>query len=85
MALQDGLYTLTARIKNSSGFEGLTMYAKVNNKTFELKITNENSSWKTITISNIAVKKGSVEIGFLAAAKANSTCQIDDITLVKNK
>lgn len=85
VALQDGLYTLTARIKNSSGFEELTMYAQSNNKTFELKITNENSSWKTITISNIAVKKGSVEIGFMATAKANSTCQIDDITLVKNK
>lgn len=85
VALKAGLYTLTARIKNSNGFDELTMYAVSNSKTFNLKVTKENAAWKTISISNIAVKNGSVEIGFLASAKANSFCMIDDITLVKNK
>ena len=82
--LLDGQYTLTARIKNTAGFEELTMYAKSNNETFDVKITNENPDWKTISISNVGIKKGSIEIGFLATAKANSKCQVDDITLIKN-
>ena len=85
VALKDGIYTLTAKIKNTEVFEELTMYAKSNNKTFKLNVTNLNSNWKTISIANVSIKKGSVEIGFLASAKANSVCMIDDITLVRNK
>lgn len=84
VALEDGLYTLTAKVKNSNGFEELTMYAANKNKTFSFKITNENIDWKTISISNVAIKNGSVKIGFIASAKANSFCMIDDITLIKN-
>jgi len=85
VALKDGLYTLTAKIKNTEGFGELVMYAKSNNKTSSLDITNVNASWKIISIPNVFIKKGNVEIGFLASAKANSSCIIDDITLVKNK
>lgn len=82
--LKDGLYTLTAKIKNTQGFDELVMYAKSDNDTFSLKITEENSVWKTIRIQNISIKKGKVEIGFLATATANSFCTIDDLTLVIN-
>jgi hypothetical protein len=85
VALKDGLYTLTAKVKNSNGFEELTMYATSKNKTFSLKIANENSVWKTISIPNVAIKNGNVEIGFIASAKADSFCVIDDITLIENK
>ncbi|MBF4472637.1 family 43 glycosylhydrolase [Flavobacterium sp. HJJ] len=85
VALKDGLYTLTARVKNSNGFDELMMYAVSNKKTFNVKITKENNVWETFSISNVAIKNGSIEIGFLASAKADSFCMIDDITLVKNK
>ncbi|OXA75747.1 Glycosyl hydrolases family 43 [Flavobacterium aquidurense] len=83
--LGDGLYTLTAKIKNSSGFIKLEMYALSNSKTYKNTIRDENSDWKTITIKNIAVKEGKVEIGFIAEGKANSFCFIDDVCLVRSK
>lgn len=82
--LKDGRYTLTAKIKNSKGFDELVMYGKSNNDTFSLKIIEENSVWKTIRIQNISIKNGNIEIGFLATATANSFCTIDDVTLVIN-
>ncbi|WP_348797146.1 family 43 glycosylhydrolase [Flavobacterium adhaerens] len=82
--LKNGFYTLTAKIKNTAGFSDLTMFAKSNGKFFKLKITDVNSVWKTISISDVVVKNGSVEIGFLASGDANSFCVIDDVVLVKN-
>ncbi|WP_281336731.1 family 43 glycosylhydrolase [Flavobacterium eburneipallidum] len=82
--LEDGSYTLTAKIKNSSDFSTLEMYALSNNQTFQYSIKEENTSWKTITITNIAVQSGKVEIGFLADGKTNAFCHVDDVTLVKN-
>jgi len=81
--LKDGYYTLTAKVKNSSGFGKLEMYAVSKGKLFANSIEAENKKWKTITIKKIAVKNGKVEIGFLADAVANSFCYVDDISLVK--
>jgi hypothetical protein len=82
-ALQDGKYTLTAKVQNSSGFTKLEMYAQGSGKKLDYAIKKENASWQTITIKNIAVKGGKVEIGFLAEGTANTFCHIDDIILVK--
>ncbi|MFV5693526.1 family 43 glycosylhydrolase [Flavobacterium sp. LT1R49] len=82
--LEDGLYTLTAKVKNSSGFDNLEMYALSNDNQFKYSIKEENTSWKTIHIPNIVVKAGKVEIGFLADGAANVFCQVDDVSLVKN-
>ncbi|MWB94031.1 family 43 glycosylhydrolase [Flavobacterium sp. GA093] len=81
--LEDGSYILTAKIKNTKGFTNLEMYALSNRKRLTYNIKDENTSWKTITIKNIPVKAGKVEIGFLADGTANVSCQIDDVSLVK--
>ena len=83
--LEDGNYTLTARVKNSSGFGKLEMYAVSNNKDRMYDIKEENISWKTISIERIVVKGGKVEIGFKADGVANAFCYVDDISLVKSK
>jgi hypothetical protein len=82
--LKDGFYALTAKVKNSGGFSKLEMYAESNGKglTYSIK---ENASWTTITINKIPVKRGKIEIGFIAEGTANVWCYVDDITLVKNK
>lgn len=85
VALKDGAYTLTARVKNSTGFNKLEMYAASKGKTLSLPITGENAAWQTITLNNIPVKAGKVEIGFTADGAANAFCYVDDISLVKNK
>jgi len=82
--LEDGIYTLTAKIKNNNGFANLEMYAISNGSPFKYSIKEENNSWQTIQITNIIVKSGKVEIGFLAEGTANASCQVDDVSLVKN-
>ncbi|HEX7906014.1 MAG TPA: family 43 glycosylhydrolase [Chitinophagaceae bacterium] len=83
--LEDGNYTLTAKVKNSSGFAKLEMYAVSNGKTRFYSIKKENESWKTITIERVPVKRGKLEIGFLAEGMANAFCYVDDVSLVKTK
>ncbi|GGF05089.1 family 43 glycosylhydrolase [Flavobacterium limi] len=81
--LEDGLYTLTAKIKNTKGFKNLEMYALSDGKKLQYDLKDENVSWKTISIKNIPVKKGKVEIGFLTEGTSKASCQIDDVSLVR--
>ncbi|GAB6010966.1 family 43 glycosylhydrolase [Viscerimonas tarda] len=81
--LEDGVYTLSAKIKNSKGFDKLEMYAESGGKINTLKITAENPSWSAINLKEVPVKNGKIEIGFLANGIAGANCQIDDVSLVK--
>lgn len=83
--LKDGNYTLTASVKNSSGFSKLEMYASSNGKIGLYSIKEENTAWKTIAIERVMVVGGKVEIGFVAEGMANAFCYVDDVTLVKTK
>ncbi|MBK0368208.1 family 43 glycosylhydrolase [Flavobacterium sp. SE-1-e] len=83
--LEDSRYTLTAKIKNTNGFSELKLFAESGSETFSIAIKDSNVDWRIVTIPNIKIKKGEVQIGILAAAKANSVCLIDDISLVKNR
>jgi hypothetical protein len=82
--LENGNYTLTAKIKNSDKFATLEMYATSNGKTLKYAVTDENAIWKTIQIENMAIENGKIEIGFLADGLANAFCYVDDVSLVKN-
>lgn len=81
--LEDGYYTMTAKMKNSSGFKKLEMYAETNGKFRTTKVKKENTSWNTITLKRIKVKGGKVEIGFTADGEANAFCYVDDVSLIK--
>ena len=81
--LKDGYYNLTAKVKNSSGFQQLEIYAESKSKVARFVIKGENQGWITIEIKRIAVKEGRVEIGFLAEGAANAFCYVDDVSLVK--
>ncbi|MFB9109718.1 family 43 glycosylhydrolase [Flavobacterium gyeonganense] len=81
--LEDGSYTLTAKVKNTKGFKNLEMYALSNGNRLQYDFKEENVSWKTILIKNIPVKAGKVEIGFLAGGTANASCQVDDVSFVR--
>jgi hypothetical protein len=80
---ENGKYTLTAKIKNSDGFNKLEMYAKSGDKRFTVNVKNGNESWTTINIENVTVKNNKVEIGFLADGKAGAFCLVDDVSFVK--
>lgn len=78
--LKDGIYTLTAKVKNAGNFKALEMFAETNGKRFIHSI-KENTSWLTVRIEKIPVKNGKIEIGFVAEGLAGAYCYIDDVTL----
>jgi len=80
--LKDGVYRLTAKVKNAGGFSKLEMYAETNGKRLTYSI-KENASWTMISIGKIPVKRGKIEIGFLAEGASNACCYVDDVTLTK--
>lgn len=82
--LPDGNYTLSAKVKNSSGFTQLSMYAQGAGGTKEYKITTENPSWTTIRLAHVPVKGGKAEVGFSAEGTANAFCYVDDVELIKD-
>ncbi|WP_432711671.1 family 43 glycosylhydrolase [Pedobacter sp.] len=80
--LPDGFYTLTAKVKNSKGFNTLEMYAKSAGKNFVLSFKNPHPTWQFIRLEKIRIKNGKVEIGFLAEGIANAFCHVDDVVLL---
>jgi hypothetical protein len=61
------------------------MYAESAGKRMANKIKRANPQWATIELKRIPVKNSKVEIGFRAGGNANASCQIDDISLVREK
>mgnify|MGYP001253642176 CR=1 FL=1 len=83
IALKDGKYTLTAKVKNSAGFLKLDMYAESNGKRRMHNISGENADWKTIRLEQVVVKGGKVEIGFFANGTAQAFCLLDDVAFTR--
>lgn len=83
--LPDGFYTLTAYLRNNEGFSQLEMYAESAGKRVASTIKGSNPEWTTIQLKRVPVKNGKVEIGFNADGSANASCQVDDISLVREK
>jgi hypothetical protein len=81
--LEKGYYILSAKIKNSSDFNELRMFATSDKKKIVYIIKKENKTWSTIRIPRILVKSGIIEIGFSAKGKANAYCIVDDISLIR--
>lgn len=82
--LEDGVYVLTAKLKNSTGFSKLEIYAQNSGAKKTVKVKDANASWTTIEMKNIKIKGGKVEIGFLAEGASGAQCQVDDVSLVKS-
>jgi hypothetical protein len=80
----DGTYTLKMKVKSSSQFSQLYVYAKSAGKTFKKDIHESDSKWHELTLEGIIVKKGGVEVGIMADAPAHAWCHIDDLELVRN-
>lgn len=81
--LPNGTYTLSAVVKNDIHFNTLEMYAISNGKKYKTSFNKENTNWSTITINNVKIENGKVEIGFYADGNENATCYIDDVSLIK--
>jgi hypothetical protein len=85
VSLPDGPYTLTATIKNSSGFAHLTMVAESSGTEATLPITAAHPQWTTVTLPNISITGGKVTLAINAAGEAGAFAMIDDISLVRQE
>ena len=85
VALPNGRYTLTAKIKNNNRFNQLRMYAESGGKQYKAEVTTENLAWTTIEIKGVDARNGKVEIGFYADGKAGASCQVDDVSFVRTR
>ncbi|MFL1011713.1 family 43 glycosylhydrolase [Flavisericum labens] len=81
--LQDGIYNLSAKVKHNLKFKALKMYAESGGVQKSYSVKNETDNWETITLEDIEVKNGKVEVGVYADAEAGGSCQIDDVVLIK--
>ena len=82
---KDGLYTLTAKVKNSDGFRELKMYAESAGEEYFAPIRDANAEWTTVRLEGVRVSGNKVEIGFLADGEADSYCRVDDVELVSSE
>jgi len=82
--LADGYYSLSAMIKNTGGFDKLSMYAVSRGEKYELSVDKENLNWEAIQLDEVYVSQGRVEIGFYAEGQADAGAWIDDIVLIRN-
>lgn len=85
VTVTDGDYTLVAKVKNSTGFNKLEMFAESNGRRLKYSIKKENPSWTEIRIDKVAVRDGKITIGFAAEGAANSFCYVDDVSLVRSQ
>lgn len=82
-SLENGFYSLSAWILNSGGQKNATMYGKLQNGTewnVNLPAINE---WTKVTINNIEVTDGFLEVGFWSNAFANNWLNVDNVQLYK--
>lgn len=82
-SLENGIYSLSAWILNSGGQKNATMYAKIQNGIewyVDLPTANE---WTKVTIHNIEVTNGFLEVGFWSNAYANNWINVDNVQLYK--
>jgi hypothetical protein len=79
--LPNGKYTLTAKIRNSTGFSKLELYAFGQSR--QSQAIGHCPEWTTISLKDISVRNGKLEIGIYAAGEANAFCLMDDVSLVR--
>jgi Glycosyl hydrolases family 39 len=84
--LANGTYTLRAWFSSGGGQVSAQLQAKNfggMTKTVNVPATGQYS-WTQLTISNISITNGQVEIGFWSDANSNNWLYVDDVTLTKN-
>jgi len=82
ISLPNGIYALTAKVKNSGGQNRIYLFAK-NYGGAELQANiSEIQGWTTITIQGINVMNGQCEIGIYSDSPAGKWTNLDNVKLV---
>jgi hypothetical protein len=85
ITLPNGIYTLTAWVKSSGGQNSAKVYAKnFGGSEMNVSINRSMSSWTQVSIPNINVTNGSIQVGVYSDAKAGNWVNADDFSLIGN-
>ena len=83
VALADGIYDFSAKIKNTEGFSDLSLYATSGGVTYGQKVLTANEAYTEVTLKNVVVENGQVTIGIHAKGDG-ATVYADDLTFKKS-
>jgi len=85
ISLPNGTYTLSAWVKSSGGQNTANIYVKnFGGSEKGYSINSSIGSWTKISISNINVTNGSIEVGVYSVANAGNWVNADDFSMVSN-
>ncbi|MFB9690531.1 family 43 glycosylhydrolase [Amycolatopsis plumensis] len=84
ISLPNGTYTLSAWVKSSGGQKKATIFAKnFGSSELSASISQALGSWTKVTVPNIAVTNGSIQVGVFSDANAGNWVNVDDFSLVQ--
>ncbi|MBC7389251.1 MAG: family 43 glycosylhydrolase [Opitutaceae bacterium] len=84
ISVPNGTYTLSAWVKSSGGQKQAQIYAKNFGGTeINTSINQAIANWKQVSISNIKVTNGSIQVGVFSDANAGNWVNVDDFNLVR--
>ncbi len=82
-AVPNGNYTLQAWVRSTGGQNSASVFVRGYGGDDKIVSVNKKmDSWTQITIDNIAVTTGKVQIGVYSDAKAGNWLMVDDFTLI---
>ncbi|WP_426592570.1 carbohydrate-binding protein [Cellulomonas sp. McL0617] len=85
VAVPDGLYTVTAQVRNgiTSTTAAASLYATAGGATSSLDLSDLGGSWGQVTLPNVRVTGGQVQVGIsTAGVPGGQWLDVDDLTLV---
>ncbi|MBO9701394.1 MAG: family 43 glycosylhydrolase [Sporocytophaga sp.] len=84
ITLPNGTYTLSAWVKSSGGQKAANIYAKnFGGSEMNYSINRSMGNWTKVTISNINVTNGTIQVGVFSDANAGNWVNVDDFSLVR--
>ncbi len=84
ITLPNGTYTLKAWVKSSGGQNAARIFVKNFGGTEKTHSINTSmNNWTEISISNIEVTNGNIQVGVLSDGNANNWVRVDDWSLVR--
>ena len=82
--LPNGTYTMKAWVKSTGGQKAARLYARTSNGDKMIDVNKKMNDWTQVTISDIQVTNGTVQLGIYSDANAGNWLMVDDITLIGN-
>jgi len=84
LAIPNGTYDLKAWVKSSGGQKIANIHVKnFGGEEMNTDISKKIDNWTEVSINNIPVTTGKIQIGIYANANANNYVNVDDISLIQ--